>query len=184
MKWPLLMLALLLLPACSFNQLQNGEERWNKFIDLEPEALSEDTPTISTQRGTYKSGERLVIEVTAGDSTHFYVFLMLPNNDIYLLTPSSIFKDHRGKTVALAPGKHSMELFVPDLVGTVHLGVIVSPQNLNILSEGWLPVQNGREFDTWPADLAFDRALDFMEEAFDEKPWALANSSFVISKKN
>ena len=180
MKLSLILLLICGLLGCQSN-LKTGAERWQKFIDMEPEEAAPFSPTLTSDKGVYKPQEPIVINVSAGTLVYFYVFLMLPNQDIYLLTPGDLFKDHRGLTLTLPSAKDPIELYAPKLVGTVYIGVIASPQNLNVISEGWLPARDLRKFDTWPADLAFDDALDFMVEAFDEKPWALMTSRFVIS---
>jgi hypothetical protein len=181
MKYLSLFILSLALFGCQFSALETGANRWQKFVDLEPEEPSSETPTVETDKGVYKVQDPLIITVTAAESTYFYVFLMLPNNDVYLLTPGSTFKNHKGPQISLAPDKLDIELYAPNLVGTTYVGVIASPQNLSVISDGWLSAEDLREFDTWPADLPFDTALDFMTEALDEKPWSLVSTRFVIS---
>ncbi|MDF1666090.1 MAG: hypothetical protein P1V97_30310 [Planctomycetota bacterium] len=174
-----LILLATLLSGCHLGQAQSGARRWQKFSELDP-SKSAPEPTISTDKDSYRVKETFTVSVSAEVACYFYILMMLPNNDVYLLTPSNTFKNHQGKELSYSPKKSEIELFVPDLKGTVYLGVIASPLNLSLLSEGWLPAEEIREFDTWPADVKFNSALDYMAEAFDEKPWALATTSFKI----
>lgn len=168
-----------LLSGCQLGQALSGAKRWQKFAELDPEKSAPE-PTITTDKKSYRVKETFTVTVSAKQASYFYILLMLPNNDVYLLTPSNKFKNHQGRELSYSPKKSEIELYVPDLKGKVYLGVIASPLNLSLLSEGWLPAEDIREFDTWPADTKFNGALDYMVEAFDEKPWALATTSFEI----
>lgn len=182
MKAHLLLLALALMTlGCQVGQTQTGAKRWQKFSTLDP-AKSAPDPSISTDKSSYKPKETFTVQVSATKESYFYILIMLPNNDVYLLTPSNKFKNHQGKELSYAPKDSEIELYVPDLKGTVYLGVIASPLNISLLSEGWLPSEEIREFDTWPADLNFSSAIDYLVEALDEKPWALATTSFEITR--
>jgi len=177
-----LCVTVLSLGACTGPRVERGAERWQKFQELRPAKLAPLSPSIKSDKKAYKPGESIVLSLEAGRECSLYAFMMLPSGDVYLLLPSPRFSDSRGESLLLAPAGARREIFAPRLFGTVRLGLIVSPETRDLLSEGWLSARASREFATWPADLALDKALEFIRKSLDEKPWALAWSSFEISR--
>lgn len=170
-----LALALLGAVGCGRPAPDIGEKRWAKFRALRPEVERPDKPRIRMLEKTLKPDGRFALEVLTIDRSYLYVLLMLPNNDIYLLAPSAKVQDHRGPRILLPPEGATWEFFIPKgLTGPVSIGAIASEQNLSLLSEGWQPPDRRRDFATWPAELPFDPACEFIEEVLSDRPWSLS----------
>lgn len=172
---------LLLSVGCGAS-LKKGNERWQKFRDIEPEQRLAADLAISTDRGEYEPEASFRITIDGPNQHFLYVLLMLPNNDVYLIAPSARLPRHLGPRLELFPREGEREFFAPALAGEYFLGVIASEQNVSLLSEGWLRAEGAREFDTWPAERPFDDALEFLTQALDDKPWSFASSSFTVKR--
>lgn len=173
-------LSALALGGCFAPQPLSGSERWRKFQELRSANAPSWKPDFTISRRRVRSGEPVELKMAAPRVSYFYVFLLLPNDDLYLLVPSPKIKDHRGRSLAVPPEDGDFEFVAPPLAGTFYVGVIAADQSINLLREGWIPTIGAREFTTWPRSLALDDALDFMVTALEDRPWATAEQSFEV----
>lgn len=178
----LVLLSALSLTACNTGLPKEGEERWRVFEELRPDERSGWTPEIDLVKDVFTPGESISIRINARQEVAFYVFLMLPNDDIYLLSPSSVINDNRARTLTLCPTDSPLEFFAPEYTGNYYLGVICSSQSINVKGTGWLFANENHRFDIWPSERRFEDCLDYVEEALGDRPWTLAWKRFAVAR--
>jgi len=180
-RW-LLVSSSLLMSGCISGTTQTGRARWLKFEDIEASDMALERPAVrvSLSPPRPRIGESFRVEVEGQQEQSYFVFLMLPNDDLYLLAPSGLVADNSGRRLQIPDPQTTQLLVAPDSPGLAYIGVIAADHNTNLLRAGWLTPSGGRGLAVWPADRPLDLALDFIVEALEDQPWTRTTVAFEL----